>query len=328
MSENAIFQPSRAPVTIALLVLPQASILEVASALDPLRNANRQLGHEAYRWRVVTPDGTAVPLTCGIELPSSGPLAHAVGADALIVVAGYRLAEVATRPLIRELRRIAPRFQLVGGIDAAPWVLARAGLLDGHRATLHWEDLEDLAAAHPDIDVVPDRFVIDRNRVTIAGAAPAVDFMLHLIRARHGAALARQVAASFLATVRKGSEPQIAPVAQDRALDPRVAAALARMEAQIDTPEPVAQTAQAVGLSPRRLETLFRQDLGTTPAAHALDLRLQAARRMLTDTRHPLAEVALRTGFSSPSTLSRAFRARFGHPPGTLRGRFQTSSRS
>jgi transcriptional regulator GlxA family with amidase domain len=319
MTENATFQPSTAPLTIALYVLPQASILEVASALDPLRNANRQLGHEAYRWRVVTPDGLPAPLTCGIELPSSGPLSAALGAEALIVAAGYRLNEVATRPLIRDLRRIAPRFQLVGGIDAAPWVLARAGLLDGHRATVHWEDLEDLAAAHPHVDVVPDRFVIDRNRVTISGAAPAADFMLHLIRARHGAALARQVANSFLTRARPGTEPQIAPPAPDPALDPRVATALARMEAQIDSPEPASAIAHAVGLSPRRLEALFRQALNTTPAAHALDLRLQAARRMLTDTRHPLAEVALRTGFSSPATLSRAFRVRFGHPPGALR---------
>jgi transcriptional regulator GlxA family with amidase domain len=318
MTENAIFRAASGPLTLALLVLPQASILEVASALDPLRNANRHLGAEAYRWRVVTPDGQPAPLTCGIELPSSGPLSHAEGADALIVVAGYRLAEVTTRPLIRDLRSIAPRFHLVGGIDAAPWVLARAGLLDGYRATVHWEDLEDLATAHPDIDVVPDRFVIDRNRVTISGAAPAADFMLHLIRARHGAALARQVAASFLATVRSGNEPQIADT-QDPALDARVAQALARMEARIDSPEPVAATARSVGLSARRLETLFRQAIGTTPGAHALDLRLQAARRMLTDTSHPLAEVALRTGFSSPSTLSRAFRARFGDPPGRLR---------
>jgi transcriptional regulator GlxA family with amidase domain len=318
MTESAIFQPSDQPLTIALLVLPQASILEVASALDPLRNANRHLGAEAYRWRVVSPDGAPVPLTCGIELPSSGPLSHAEGADALIVIAGYRLNDVATRPLIRDLRRIAPRFQLVGGIDAAPWVLARAGLLDGHHATVHWEDLEDLAAAHPHIDVVPDRFVIDGNRVTIAGAAPAADFMLHLIRARHGAALARQVAASFLATMRNGSDSQITRDL-DPALDPRVAAALARMEARIDSPEPASATAQAVGLSSRRMETLFRAALGTTPAAHALDLRLQAARRMLTDTAHPIAEVALRTGFSSPSTLSRAFRARFGQPPGRLR---------
>lgn len=319
MTENVLFSPATAPLTIAFFVLPQASILEVASALDPLRNANRQLGHEAYRWRVVTPDGAPAPLTCGIELPSTGSLSDAAGADALIVIAGYRLAEVATRPLIRDLRRIAPRFQLVAGIDAAPWVMARAGLLDGYRATVHWEDMEDLAAAHPDTTVLPDRYVIDRNRATIGGAAAATDFMLHLIRARHGAALARQVAASFLATVRNGFEPQIAPEAQDRRLDPRVARAIARMEAQIDMPQSIARIAADVSLSPRRLESLFRQDLGLTPGAYALSLRLATARRMLTDTRHPLSEIALRTGFSSPTTLSRAFKARFGHPPGTLR---------
>lgn len=319
MTQNAIFSQARGPLTIALLVLPQASILEVASALDPLRNANRHLGQDAFRWRVVSPGGAPVPLTCGLSLPSSGPPAHAVGADALIVVAGYRLDEVATRPLMSDLRRIAPRFALVGGIDAGPWVLARAGLLDGYRATVHWEDLEDLADRHPRIEVVPDRFVIDRNRVTIGGAAPAADFMLHLIRARHGAPLARQVANSFLTEARAGSEPQIAPPRRDPSLDPRVTAALKRMEARIDQPETAAETARAVGLSPRRLESLFRTALGATPAAYALSLRLQAARRMLSDTAHPLAEVALRTGFSGPATLSRAFRRAFGHPPGALR---------
>ncbi len=319
MTENAIFAPATGPMTIAFFVLPQASILEVASALDPLRSANRHLGHEAYRWRVVTPDGQPVPLTCGIELPSTGDLTHATGADALFVIAGYRLNDVATRPLIRGLRRIAPRFQLVAGIDAAPWVMARAGLLDGYRATVHWEDLEDLATFHPETTVVPDRYVIDRNRATIGGAAAATDFMLHLIRARHGAALARQVAASFLATVRNGHEPQIAPEGHDPALDPRVARAVAVMEATLDTPAPIRDIAKTVGLSPRRLEALFRLNIGLTPGAYALGLRLSAARRMLTDTHHPLAEIALRTGFSSPATLSRAFKARFGQAPGSLR---------
>ena len=317
----SIFATSSQPLTLALLVLPQSSILEVASTLDPMRSANRHLGHEAYRWRVVSPDGSAVPLTCGIELPSTGPLAAAEGADALVVIAGFRQSEVATAPLIRDLSRMAPRFAAVGGIDAAAWVMARAGLLAGHRATVHWEDLEDLAAAFPSVEVVPDRWVIDRNRFTAGGAAPAADLMLHLIGSRHGLALARQVAASFLTTPRPGSEPQIAaPAAPDPRLDPRVAQAVARMEAQIDAPASTAETARAVGLSSRRLETLFRQSLQTTPAAFALSLRLQSARRMITDTRHPLAEVAVRTGFSSASALSRAFRQHFGQSPSQLRG--------
>ena len=318
MAQTAsIFAPSPDPLTIALLVLPQASILEVASTLDPLRNANRHLGHDAYRWRVVSPDGKPIPLTCGIELPSSGPL-NTAKADALIVIAGYRQSEMATAPLIRDLSRMAPRFKTIGGIDAGGWVLARAGLLNGHKATVHWEDLEDFATAHPSIDVLPNRYVIDRKRFTAGGAAPAADLMLHLIRSRHGPATALQVAASFITTAREGSDPQITPPADPR-LDPRVASAIARMEAQLDAPEPTTKTAASLNLSPRRLETLFRQNLGQTPGAYALHLRLQAARRLITDTRHPLAEIALRTGFTSASTLSRAFTRHFGLAPSHLR---------
>ena len=320
MAKNAtIFAASQQPLTLALLVLPQSSILEVASTLDPLRSANRHLGSESYRWRVVSPDGRAVPLTCGIELPSNGPLAAAEGADALVVIAGFRQSQVATAPLIRDLSRMARHFTAVGGIDAGAWVLARAGLLNGHKATVHWEDLEDFAAAHPAVDVVPDRFVIDRSRFTAGGAAPAADLMLHLIRARHGPALALQVAASFITTARDGSEPQISPAKPDPRLDPRVAAAIARMEAHLDAPESSAAIARALGLSPRRLEQIFKENLSLTPAAYALTLRLQAARRMITDTRHSLAEVALRCGFSSASALSRAFRAKFGQAPSQLR---------
>ena len=314
-----IFAPSAQPLTLALLVLPQSSILEVASTLDPLRSANRHLGSEAYRWRVVSPDGRAVPLTCGIELASIGTLGAADGADALVVIAGFQQWREAPAALIRELSRIAPRFAAVGAIDAGSWVLARAGLLTDHRATVHWEDLEDFANAHSEIDVVPDRFVIDRNRFTAGGAAPAVDLMLHLIRMRHGAALALQVAASFITTARDGAEPQITPNRPNPRLDARVAAAIAHMQNQLDAPLTIVHLAKMVALSPRRLETLFQQNVGVTPGAYALSLRLAAARRMITDTRHPLAEVALRCGFSSVSTLSRAFRAKFGHSPGGLR---------
>lgn len=333
----SLFAPAPDPLRIAVLVLPHCSILEVASTLDPMRAANRHLGQDAYRWQVVSPDGRPVPLTCGIELPSSGPLAAAEGADALILIVGYRQSEVATRPLLRDLSRMAPRFRLIAGIDAGAWVMARAGLLSGHRATVHWEDLEDFATAHPEVEVLPDRYVIDANRATAGGAAPAQDLMLHLIRSRHGAALARQVEASFLTTARPGSDPQMpaaTPFAgrtarpgpapgsappRDARLDPRVARALARMESRLDDPEPAGDIARALGLSPRRLETLFRQALGLTPAAYALTLRLQAARRLVTDTRHPMAEIALRTGFSSPATLARAFRRQFGTAPSRLR---------
>lgn len=312
---ESIFNPSRLPLEIAVLVLPRASILEVASVLDPLRNANRQLGREAFRWRIVSPDGAPVPLTCGIELPSLGGLAAADGADALIVISGYGQAEVATRALIAGLRRIAGRFRALGGVDAGPWVLARAGLLEGHRATVHWEDLEDFASAFPGIDVVADRYVISGNRFTAGGAVPAADMMLHLIGARCGAGVAGQVADSFLYDARAdGSRPQ-RPGLLPGARDPRLSEALTLMGQALEDPVPLERIARSLGVGVRRLEQVFRDGLGQGPAAAYLELRLQLARRMMADTAHPLQEIALRSGFTDRTSFSRAYRRRFGMSP-------------
>lgn len=316
---ETIFESSRRPLEIAILVLPRASILEVASVLDPLRSANRHLAHEAFSWRVVSPDGGAVPLTCGIELPSQGGLAAADGADVLIVVSGYGQAEVATRGLVAQLRRIAGRFRAVGGVDAGPWVLARAGLLDGHRATVHWEDLEDFASAFPGVEVVADRYVISHNRFTAGGAVPAADVMLHLIGARFGRGVAGMVADSFLYDARAdGARPQ-RPGLVPGARDSRLSQALTLMGQALEEPVSLAHIAAAVGVGPRRLEQIFREGLGQGPGAAYQDLRLQGAHRMLVDTRHPIQDIALRFGFSDRSSFSRAFRRRFSHSPRQLR---------
>lgn len=318
-SNEVLFAPSALPLDIAVLVLPRASILEVASVLDPLRNANRHLGREGFRWRVVTPDGGPVPLTCGIELPSRGGLAAAEGSDVLIVIAGYNQAEVATRPLIAALRRMAGRFRAIGGVDAGPWVLARAGLLNGHRATVHWEDLEDFATAYPTIDVVPDRFVLSGNRFTAGGAVPAADLMLHLISARCGAAVAGQVADSFLYDARAdGARPQ-RPGLVPGARNPCLTAAMTLMGQNLEAPLPLAELAAAQGVGVRRLEQVFREGLGQGPGTTYLELRLQAARRMMADTRHPIREIALRCGFGDPTSFSRAFRRQFKTSPKGLR---------
>lgn len=313
------------PLEIAVLVLPHASILTLGSVIDPLRVANRHLCWGAFRWRILSTNGEAVPLTCGLRLPVDASLHDAVGSrtDVLFVVAGYGAREMAVGPALRDLRGVARVAGLCVAIDSGGWLLAAAGLLEGARVTTHWEDLEDFAAAYPHLDLVPDRYVLDGRIASAGGAGPAQDLMLDLIAARHGPSLAMQVAGTFITSRRAGSESQLAAIAAGVATggDPRVAAAIARMEGSLDAPEPVAATARAVGLSLRRLQALFAAEVGMTPKEYTLELRLQAARRMIADSRVPLAEIAVRTGFSAQSALSRAYRARFGSPPSALRRR-------
>ncbi|MBL4919046.1 GlxA family transcriptional regulator [Szabonella alba] len=300
------------PCRVALLVLPHASLLTVASTLDPLRSANRQLGREAFQWLVVSPGLTSVPLTCGLELPCQPTLAAAQGFDLLIVIAGFRIAEVITTPLLTGLRKLASSVGTMAAVDAGSWVLAKAGLLNGHRVTVHWEDLDALAQTYPDLEVVPDRFVISGNRITAGGAGPALDMTIDLIRRRFGARLAHEVATSFITATSDRRTPQQNPQYDGVAVDAKVSAAIGMMEATVSAPLRIRDIAARVRLSVRRLENLFQRDLGYSPGAFYAELRLQAVRRNLAGSDLNMAEIAVLTGFSCPSVLSRAFSRRFG----------------
>lgn len=304
---------------IGLLVLPDSNLLSVASALDPFRAANRRAGRRVYDWQVMSPDGGLVRLTSGLEVMTE-PLPLHADMDLMVMVAGFRLDTHATPALRSWLRQLRARGIAYCGVDGGPWVLARAGLLNGHRATTHWEDLEAFANAFPDVDPLPDRYVIDGPALTTGGAAPCLDLMLHLIRSHHGAELAGLVANALLYDPEDRPSPQrLVPQARLAALTPQVARAVSIMEARLEEPPAIADIAAEVGLSPRRLEMLFRKHLETGPGAFFLRLRLNEARRLALDTGLSVQDIAVRTGFSGPSTLARAFRKAFGQSISDLR---------
>ncbi|PKP72835.1 MAG: AraC family transcriptional regulator, partial [Alphaproteobacteria bacterium HGW-Alphaproteobacteria-6] len=177
--------------------MADANALALAACVDPLRAANRRAGQQLYRWRFVSPSGGPVPLTAGFTIATAA-LSARPGDDVLAIVAGFRLEEQATPALRTRLRQLAPGLRAMIGIDGGSWFLARAGLLDGHAATVHWEDLEAFAARFPAIEVRADRYVVSGRRVTTGGAAPCLDMMLELIRARQGAELAMRVAGALV----------------------------------------------------------------------------------------------------------------------------------
>lgn len=316
-----VFQQSTAPLTATILVLPDASLMSVAATLDPMRAANRISGHEVYRWRVVSVDGAPVTTSCGLAHGVEGALTLQDEADLLIVVAAFNVQRHATPVLLATIRQLARRCRMVGGVEAGSWVLALAGLLDQRRATTHWEDLEDFAARFPHVRVIPDRWVMDGPVFTTGGAAPALDFMLALVRARQGFGAALNVASLYVYDemhLPSDAQPLVS-LGRSTRIDARLTRTIREMEANLDTPLTMRQIAGRVNCSTRSLEVLFRSTVKASPAAYYLSLRLQAARRLVADTNLPMTDIAVRTGFSSVAALSRAFRRRFGQPPTAAR---------
>lgn len=327
---NALTPPPNVPVRVTLLVLPETSMLTVAATLDPMRAANRFARQTLFSWSLVSGDGEPVPLTCGLSLPAQFALANSPPSDLLIVLAGFNHAQHASPALIRLLHRIARQRAAIMAAESGAWVLARAGLLDGHRATTHWEDLDDFAQAFPEIDVSPERFVLSGDRLTAGGASPVLDLMLHLIRSYFGASLALQVASAFIYDdIHAGSDPQkqLSP-GRLATTEPDLDRALLMMAQTVEEPLGIAEIARRAGVSRRSLEILFRKRLGTSPAAYSLDLRLQAAARMASDTALDFQSISVRTGFASQQVFTRAFRRSFGASPGQYRRARTTLSRS
>jgi transcriptional regulator GlxA family with amidase domain len=323
--ETSIFTPSDASIDgslrVTVLLLPESSMMSLASTLDPMRAANRVARRPLFEWRIVTPDGQPALLTCGVSVAAQGAFGREEEGDALIVVAGFRHETYTDKALMALLRGARRRFRALGGVESGGWLLAQAGLLDGRSATIHWEDLEDFAGSFPEINVLPDRFVIDGRCFTSGGASPTFDLMLHLIRSRFGYPLALEVASVFIydeAHTPNDAQPLVS-LGRLAGYEPRVATAIRLMEGRLDSPLTTAAIARRLGLSSRSLEILFKQALGMGPGTYYLRLRLQAARRLLLDTRLSMQIVAVRSGFGSHSAFSRTFRQHYGLSPSAYR---------
>jgi transcriptional regulator GlxA family with amidase domain len=242
-------------------------------------------------------------------------LSPASRGDYLFVMPSYGHEALATPGTLRRLRAAAGRYGCLVGLDTGTWLLGAAGLLDGYRATSHWDVLQAVSEDFPDIEVVEDRFVIDRDRASCGGATTTLDLMLSLIERRHGAALALEVAALFMYGER---DPAIDPM---RAIPPHrtLRAAAALMRRNVEEPLPIADIAAGLGLGQRALEQTFRSQGNLSPAQLYRAIRLSEARRRLEQTRASIAEIALRSGYRDATAMTRAFKAEFGVTPSAAR---------
>lgn len=320
-----IFAPSADKLRVTLLVLPDSSMMSLASALDTMRAANRIANRDLFEWKIATLNGKAARLTCDLLVEPDISLDAQTSGDMLIIIASFNQQHHAGPAHLNLIKRLSRNFSVVGGIEAGSWIMARSGLLANRSATTHWEDLEEFAGHFPNVDLKPDRFVIDGPVFTTGGASPTFDFMLYLIRKRYGYPLAIEVSSVFIYDgVHSATDTQpLVSLGMLENNEPRVAAAIHVMEQHIDEPVPVKTVAGQVNISVRMLEYLFRQTLDMSPAAYYRRLRLQTARRMVVDTRLKLQEIAIRTGFSSLSSFSRLFKNYYQQSPGECRKQAQ-----
>lgn len=303
------------------MLLPRFGVLGFAAALDVLRMANRLAQRELYRWSFLSVDGNPVSASAGLPIACKG-LTDDVSSDLLLVLAGSSRACADEAALQARLRRLARHGCRLGGVSLGSYVLARAGLLDGYRCTVHWENLEPFREQFPHLDVTPEVYEIDRDRLTCSGGTGALDLMLSYLRHRNGAALSRAVADVFIHThIREANELQRMPLRTRLGIShPKLLAAIDIIESEAEQGHGKLELAKQVGLSSRQLERLFRKHLHTTPRAYRLRGRLHRARNLLRETSMEIIDVALACGFGTASHFTKSYREQFGVTPGADRG--------
>ncbi len=310
------------PRRIGFVMIPKFSMIAFAGAIETLRLANRTSERHLYRYQVFSPDGGPVSASNGIEITPDGGLDEASPLDTIIVCSGIDVQRFRSKAVDSYLRRMARKNAAIGAVCTGSYILARAGLLDGYRCTIHWENLAGFIEEFPRIEIANELFEIDRNRFTCSGGTAAIDLMLNLIGRQHGHTLAAAIADQCMHDrIRDRHDRQrMSLPARLGVRHPKLLAVIELMEQNLEEPLTRTQLAQSAGLSTRQLERLFRKYLVRSPARYYLELRLDRARLLLLQTNMSVIDVALACGFVSASHFSKCYRDFFGRTPRKERG--------
>ncbi|MEZ5812906.1 MAG: GlxA family transcriptional regulator [Rhizobiaceae bacterium] len=299
-------------------------MIAFATAIDPLRSANRMLGFEAYSWRLSSADGNPVHasngVVCHVDTSLEEERKRMTGGDRpsmVVACAGINVEDYNNKSVLAWLREEYNRGVAIGGLCTGAYLLASAGLLSDRRCAIHWENLPGFAEKFPKAEVYSDLFEVDSNIYTCAGGTASLDMMLKLIGDDFGDDLVNRVCEQVLTDrVRSAGDRQRLPLrARLGVQNAKVISIIELMEANIAEPLTLLDIADHVGLSRRQIERLFRQEMGRSPARYYLDLRLDRARHLLLQSALPVVEVAVACGFVSASHFSKCYRELYSRTP-------------
>lgn len=306
-----------APIHIGFVLLRNYSMIAFANAIECFRMANYASRRTLYTWRVVTPYDTMATASNGLSLAPTTSDEDLDGCDMVFVCGGLAVRAATEERTRRLLRYCASRGIALGALCTGSYALASAGVLDGYRCAIHWENLAAMREEFPRIDFRQDVFIIDRDRFTCSGGTAPLDMVLHLIRAQHGPALVRDISEQFIVDRQRSADEQ-QRMPQPECVGPgyqHLTRAAELMAASIEEPLPLVAVADEIGLSLRQLERLFDRYFSMSPAQYYKNLRLRRARELLTHTTMPIMQITIASGFASSSHFCKAYRQLFGHPP-------------
>ncbi|HEX9789723.1 MAG TPA: GlxA family transcriptional regulator [Kiloniellales bacterium] len=314
--------PKELPLRIGLILIPNFSMIAFTAAVEPLRLANRTSGRSLYEWHLFSVDGRPVTASNGISLTAEGDLDKATAMPVVAICSGVEVQKNTNKAVISWLRRVARKGAEVGALCTGSHILACAGLLDGYRCTIHWENLAAFVEDFPEIEITSELFEIDRNRFTCAGGTAAIDMMLNVISLQHGHELAASVADQFMhERIRDQNDHQrMSLLVRLGVRHPKLLSVIEVMEKNLEEPLNRIDLARDANLSTRQLERLFRKYLNRSPARYYLELRLDKARLLLLQTNMSIIDVALACGFVSASHFSKCYRDFYGRTPRKERG--------
>jgi transcriptional regulator GlxA family with amidase domain len=314
--------PPAKPRKFVFVLLENFTMLSFASALESLRIANRMAARALYTWTLVGEGGDTVTCSAGTAFKLDAPLPELQRDDTVMVCGGIDVQDATTKTMLNWLRREARKGIKMAGLCTAGYTLARAGLLDGKKATIHWENQDSFAEEFEEVNLTKSVFVIDGNRMTTAGGTSSIDLMLKIIADDHGEALANAVADQLIySSIRTDQDTQRLSVPTRIGVrHPKLSQVIQMMETNIEEPISPSLLAKDVGMSTRQLERLFRRYLNRSPKRYYMELRLQKARNLLMQTDMSVINVALACGFASPSHFSKCYRAHYDTTPYRERG--------
>ncbi|MGB1181484.1 MAG: GlxA family transcriptional regulator [Candidatus Puniceispirillaceae bacterium] len=308
---------SAGPLKVGFLLIPNFSMLAFASALEPLRAANRMSGDTLFSWIVASPDGMQSRASNHVKTEVDGDSTILADCHIVFVCAGLDVKAQSDKSILNMLRRLDRQGAVIGAICTGTYLMAAAGLLDDRRCTIHWENIDGLAEEFPLLEITNELFEIDDTRITCSGGTASLDMILYMIGQIHGQTLAAQVSDQFIHDrIRDPSDRQRMELRSRLGVShPKLLAVVDYMEQGLEEPLSQTELAQKANLSTRQLERLFRKYLSTTPTRYYLNLRLARARHLLRQTSMSILSIALACGFVSASHFSKCYREVYGRTP-------------